>query len=113
MRQRIVSALLVVGFSALTAVAGAQPVYTHAVQEGDTLASIAQRYYADPTREVVLREANRMKGSGGSGLVAGSWIFIPMVSSLSPTRRSPRTLRPAGPHPAFWLRRSGRLQMQR
>jgi len=80
MRPRLVSALLVVGFSALAAVAGAQPVYTHAVQDGDTLASIAQRYYADPTRESVLREANRMKGSGGSGLVAGSWIFIPMVS---------------------------------
>jgi LysM repeat protein len=80
MRQRIVSALLVVGLSAFAAVAGAQPVYTHAVQDGDTLASIAQRYYADPTREAVLREANRMKGSGANGLVSGSWIFIPMVS---------------------------------
>jgi LysM repeat protein len=50
------------------------------VQEGDTLASIAQRYYGDPTREAVLREANRMKGPGPSGLLPGSWIFIPMVT---------------------------------
>lgn len=73
-------AVLVVAFSSVSAFAAAQPVYTHAVQEGDTLASIAQRYYADPTREAILREANRMKGGGASGLVAGSWIFVPMVS---------------------------------
>jgi len=59
---------------------GAQAVYTHAVQEGDTFASIAQRYYGDPTREAVLREANRMKGAGENGLLAGSWLFIPVVT---------------------------------
>ncbi len=64
----------------LTSGAAAQAVYTHAVQEGDTLASIAQRYYGDPTREVVLREANRMKGEADQALVQGSWLFIPMVS---------------------------------
>ena len=58
----------------------AQPVYTHAIQEGDTLASIAQRYYGDPTREAVLREANRVKGVGANGLLPGSWIFVPMVT---------------------------------
>jgi len=66
--------------AALASNADAQAVYSHAVQEGDTLASIAQRYYADPTREAVLREANRMKGNGVNSLVPGSWIFIPMVS---------------------------------
>jgi len=55
-------------------------VYTHAVQEGDTLASIAQRYYGDPTREAVLREANHLRASGGGGLVPGSWLFIPTVT---------------------------------
>ena len=60
--------------------AAAQAVYTHAVQDGDTLASIAQRYYGDPTREAVLREANRMKGPGVNAMVPGSWIFIPMVA---------------------------------
>ena len=80
MKRAVVSTLLVIAFSALTAFAEAQPVYTHAVQEGDTLASIAQRYYGDPTREAVLGEANRMKGPGTNGLVPGSWIFVPMVS---------------------------------
>ncbi|MFZ1865285.1 MAG: LysM domain-containing protein [Polyangiales bacterium] len=55
-------------------------VYTHAVQEGDTLASIAQRFYGDPTREAVLREANHLRASGQGGLVPGSWLFIPTVT---------------------------------
>jgi LysM repeat protein len=80
MKQALAAAVLVLACSALTAAASAQPVYTHAVQEGDTLASIAQRYYGDPTREAVLGEANRMKGAGGNDLVPGSWLFIPMVS---------------------------------
>jgi len=79
MKRGLASALLVVAFG-LSAGAGAQPVYTHAVQEGDTLASIAQRYYGDPTRDAVLREANPTKGAGTKGLLPGSWIFIPMVS---------------------------------
>lgn len=66
--------------TALASSADAQAIYTHAVQAGDTLASIAQRYYGDPTREAVLREANRLKGAGGSELVSGSWIFVPMVT---------------------------------
>jgi LysM repeat protein len=72
------SLCFVLSFSGETA--QAQAVYTHAVQEGDTLASIAQRYYADPTREAVLREANRMKSAGENGLLPGTWLFIPMVS---------------------------------
>jgi LysM repeat protein len=72
--------LLVSALIALAARAEAQAVYTHAVQDGDTLASIAQRYYGDPTREAVLSEANRMKGPGVDALVPGSWIFIPLVT---------------------------------
>jgi LysM repeat protein len=72
--------LLVVAAVSLGSRAEAQAVYTHAVQEGDTLASIAQRYYGDPTREAVLSEANRMKGPEVNGLVPGSWIFIPLVA---------------------------------
>jgi LysM repeat protein len=78
--RTIVSLLLVMALAPFSADARAQAVYTHAVQEGDTVASIAQRYYADPTREAVLREANRMKGSGGKALLPGSWIFVPMVT---------------------------------
>ncbi len=80
MRRVLPSLLLAGALNALASSAVAQAVYTHAVQGGDTLASIAQRYYGDPTREAVLREANRMKGAGANGLVTGSWIFIPMVT---------------------------------
>lgn len=80
MKQGLISTLLAVACTVLAASVEAQAVYTHAVQDGDTLASIAQRYYGDPTREAVLREANRMKGPGGNELVSGSWIFIPMVT---------------------------------
>jgi LysM repeat protein len=79
-KRRFISLLLTMALTAFSVEAEAQAVYTHAVQEGDTLASIAQRYYGDPTREAVLREANRMKGPGLNGLVPGSWIFIPMVT---------------------------------
>ena len=72
--------LLVVAVVVLGSRAEAQAVYTHAIQEGDTLASVAQRYYGDPTREAVLSEANRMKGPDTNGLVLGSWIFIPLVT---------------------------------
>lgn len=74
------------GFAAFLALVGltpgvdAQAVYTHAVQDGDTLASIAQRYYGDPTREAVLREANRMKAAGETALLPGTWLFIPVVT---------------------------------
>ncbi len=80
MRRGLVSLLLSIALTVIASGTRAQAVYTHAVQEGDTLASIAQRYYGDPTREAVLREANRMKGSGVTGLLPGSWIFIPMVT---------------------------------
>jgi len=79
-KRTVISLLLTVGLTVLSASADAQAVYTHAVQEGDTLTSIAQRYYGDPTREAVLREANRMKGPGTGSLLPGSWIFVPMVT---------------------------------
>lgn len=70
----------VLGWMAMVSIAGAQAVYTHPVQEGDTLASIAERYYGNPTRESVLREANRLRGDDSAGLLPGSWVFIPTVA---------------------------------
>jgi len=78
--RAFISMLLVAAAVLLGSRAQAQAVYSHAVQEGDTLASIAQRYYGDPTREAVLSEANRMKGPDMNGLVPGSWVFIPLVT---------------------------------
>jgi LysM repeat protein len=78
--KRLAAILLSLGFFMMASRGQTQAVYTHAVQEGDTFASIAQRYYADPTREVVLREANRMKEADENALLPGSWLFIPMVT---------------------------------
>lgn len=50
-------------------------VYT--VLQGDTLSSIAQRFYGDPNFEKVLVEENGLKAS--SGLIAGLRIHIPFV----------------------------------
>ena len=80
MRGCLIAALIALALFVTSSGAHAQAVYTHAVQEGDTLASIAQRYYGDPTREAVLREANRMRGAAENELIQGSWLFIPMVS---------------------------------
>ena len=80
MTRAFISMLLVAAAVLLGSRAQAQAVYSHAVQEGDTLASIAQRYYGDPTREAVLSEANRMRGPDMNGLVPGSWVFIPLVT---------------------------------
>lgn len=60
--------------------AEAQAIYLHPVQTGDTLTSIAQRYYGQPTREVVLREANHMRAEA---LVPGSWVLVPSVAFYS------------------------------
>ena len=74
-------AALVCALGALfvSAPAAAQAIYSHPIQAGDTLASIAERYYGDPTRELVLREANRMR-SEDAPLVAGSWLLIPAAT---------------------------------
>lgn len=80
MRACLIAALITLALFVTSSGAHAQAVYTHAVQDGDTLASIAQRYYGDPTREAVLREANRMRGDAENELVQGTWVFIPTVS---------------------------------
>ena len=73
--------LLVVSVAmAFASAAAAQAVYMHPVQEGDTLASVAERYYGEPTRESVLREANRVRGNEVDELVVGSWLIIPTVA---------------------------------
>ena len=59
-----------------TSAVSAQPISTHSVREGDTLASIAQQYYADPTREEVVRRANDLPRE--PKLLAGSRLTIPM-----------------------------------
>lgn len=80
MRRLFASSVALVLLLSSTRAQSQAAVYTHAVREGDTLASIAQRYYGDPTREAVLREANRLRAGGETILVPGSWLFIPTVT---------------------------------
>lgn len=56
------------------------PAYVHVVREGETLASIAQRYYGDPRRESVLVAENGLNTQGGSAIVVGLRLVIPTVT---------------------------------
>jgi LysM repeat protein len=56
------------------------PGYVHVVREGETLASIAQRYYGDPRREAVLVAENGLEAEGGAAIVVGMRLTIPQVA---------------------------------
>lgn len=51
----------------------------HVVRQGDTLASIAERYYGDPQRESILVVENGLAREGGSEIVVGMRLVIPTV----------------------------------
>jgi LysM repeat protein len=59
--------------------AHADDLFAHVVRPGDTLASIAQRYYGDPRRESVLVTENGLTTQGGSAIVVGMRLHIPWV----------------------------------
>jgi len=50
------------------------------VRPGDTLASIAERYYGDPRRENVIVAENSLNNEGGFAIVTGLRLTIPIVS---------------------------------
>lgn len=54
--------------------------YLHVVRDGETLASIAERYYGDPRREAVLVAENGLTAGGGAPIVVGLRLQIPSVS---------------------------------
>ncbi len=56
------------------------PAFVHVVRQGETLASIAQRYYGDPRRESVLVAENGLTTQGGSAIVVGMRLVIPTVT---------------------------------
>lgn len=54
--------------------------FVHVVRPGETLASIAQRYYGDPRRESVLVAENGLTTQGGAAIVVGLRLVVPTVS---------------------------------
>ena len=52
----------------------------HQVRTGETLASIADRYYGDPAREIVLVAANVLNAQGTLTIQPGTRIMVPSVA---------------------------------
>jgi LysM repeat protein len=61
---------------------GRAQAFTHVVQQGETLAQIAQRVYGDAQLESVLVGANALDVEGGSAIVAGQRIEVPAPGHL-------------------------------
>jgi tetratricopeptide (TPR) repeat protein len=61
---------------------------TYAVRAGDTLASIAQRYYGDRSRSEVIWETNQLPAN--PRLVAGTVLKIPEIPGVPFARAEPR-----------------------
>jgi tetratricopeptide (TPR) repeat protein len=71
----------------------------HVVRQGDTLASLGQRYYNDRARAEVISETNDL--APGARLVVGRTLKIPEIPGVPFLRAEPRreTARPAEPVP--------------
>lgn len=64
----------------VTFAARGDAAYQHVVREGETLASIAERYYGDPRRENVLVAENGLTAQGGAPIEVGLRLLVPHVS---------------------------------
>ena len=68
----------------------------HTIRAGETLASLAQRYYGDPARAEVIWETNEL--APAARLVAGRTLKIPEIPGLPFSRPEPP--RPQTPRPS-------------
>jgi LysM repeat protein len=79
-RCLLLLALALISLPLVSQEARAQDItYVHIVRPGETLASIAQTYYGNPTRENVLVAENGLTDQGGSPIVEGLRLVIPTV----------------------------------
>lgn len=76
----VLAALCLMGAGLFANWARADRGFQHVVREGETLASIAERYYGDPRRESVLVAENGLTVGGGSPIQVGLRLQIPYVS---------------------------------
>ena len=77
MPKRIVLAALCLALSLTSLDAGA---FTYVVQPGDTLASIAERFYGRIQHEKILVAANSLDAQGGSPIVPGMRLEVPALA---------------------------------
>lgn len=82
LRSRAIAMVLSVASAvvAVAAMAVAQTGFAHVVGPGETLASIAQRYYGDPRKETVLVAENGLTEQEGVRIVTGMRLSIPSVA---------------------------------
>ena len=64
----------------IVAATNARADVVHQVRQGDTLASIAERYYGDPSREATLVAANVLSAQANVSLAPGMRIVVPAIS---------------------------------
>jgi LysM repeat protein len=76
-RSRLLALLMCVLLAAVTSNARA---FTYVVQPGDTLASIAERFYGQIQHEKLLVAANALDAEGGSPIVPGMRLEVPALS---------------------------------
>jgi LysM repeat protein len=78
MRISRISALLFCSLIAITS--GQARAFTHVVQRGDTLASIAERVYGTIQHEKLLVTANALEAQGGTSIVPGMRLEVPALA---------------------------------
>lgn len=76
----VCAALSLVWFALVGTARAEFPAFVHVVREGETLASIAQRYYGDPRRESVIVAENGLETQGGVPIVVGLRLVVPAVA---------------------------------
>ncbi|HEX3776641.1 MAG TPA: LysM domain-containing protein, partial [Polyangiaceae bacterium] len=77
--KRIFTCLALGVAVALGAASNTASAFTHVVVQGDTLASIAEKYYGKIQYEKFLVDANLLEVEGGSPIVKGMRLEVPSV----------------------------------
>lgn len=80
MRRRVVGLMGLWAGACVTGAAWPALAFTHVVQSGESLASLAARFYGDPKGEGLLAAANGLDAEGGVAPVPGMRLEVPAPS---------------------------------